>query len=859
MRIAIGCDHHGLARKGDLVAALESEGHVVLDLGAFSPDPVDYPDHARVVGQAVLRGFVDLGVLVCGTAAGAAMAANKMRGVRAAPCADLADARQSREQFDANVLCLSAATPDGDGAVELTLAWVTAAFASDEAHVRHVAKVAQLEAAAEPAPGVRPSTARPAGATASRAGTGQTPMDAPSSPQGPASLAGAVSTAAGAPITGVAASGPAGELTPAGASATPAATASSPPGAPAVPHVAAESPAAPAARASAPEVIAGTADPASGRPVASATVPAAGAASTPDATSTAPAAPEAGAPAPEHATRNALDLPLVAETLAFLDAHEFLDRLWMKDAALWRGDAESTRRRLGWLTAPLVMRGHVDDLRAFADEIRRLQFSQVVLLGTGGVVGAAQVVDGVFRSKMGYPDLLVLDSADPGEVKQILDKISVARCLFVVASKSGMSPETQALYAFFRACVEAGGTKAGPQFVAITDPGSPLERVAHESGFRRTFLNAPSIGECYSALSFFGLVPAALMGVDVKGVLDRALAVVEQSGDGSGTDRQPAIRLGAAIAGLAQVGRDKVTLLVSEPLHALAPWIEALLAESLGKDGKGVVPVADEPLGHPIVYGDDRVFVALVLAGDDSFDAALAALDQAGHPVIRVDLADLLDVGAEFFRWQMAAVTAAAVLGVNPFDAPDLAAGRDRAGALLAQLRTSRRLAAWPVVVEDQAVAIATRSASPPASVGEGLAAHLAQAAPDDYVALTAYLPATADVAGRLQALRALIRDRLRVATTVGFGPQCLHATGQMHKGGRPGGLFVQIVGEDKEDLAIPGSEHGFSTLKAALAQGDLEALHDSGRRVLRLRLAGRPAQGLEQLLHIARAATRRL
>jgi hypothetical protein len=348
------------------------------------------------------------------------------------------------------------------------------------------------------------------------------------------------------------------------------------------------------------------------------------------------------------------------------------------------------------------------------------------------------------------------------------------------------------------------------------------------------------------------------MGADIQVLVERSQAMVERCGDDGAIRDNPAVRLGAALAGLARAGRDKVTLVTSEPIRALGPWIEQLLAESLCKDGQGIVPVVDEPLGSPVVYGGDRVFVALILDGDTRFDDALAALDEAGHPVIRIGLKDPLDIGAEFFRWEMATATAAAVLGVNPFDEPDVGATRERTAAILSSFRTQRRLPEWPVVAEDAAVALLARSNSPIASVAEGLAAHLAQAGADDYVAFLSYLP-DSETESLLLALRVLVRDRLHVATTVGLGPEYLHATDQLHKGGRNNGLFIQITGEDKGDLTIPGAVHGFSTLKAAQAQSDLETLHASGRRVIRLRLAGKAAQGLQELLQIARTATRRL
>jgi RpiB/LacA/LacB family sugar-phosphate isomerase len=781
MRIAIGSDHHGLGRKGALIAALEASGHMVLDLGASSAEPVDYPDYARKVGQAVLRDFVEAGVLVCGSGVGAAMAANKIRGVRAAPCADVAAALESRQQLDANVLCLSAQALDDGAAIEVTLTWIGAKFSGDEAHARQVAKVAQLEAGPVQERAAPPPTEPQRAAESSRAA--------------------ASPAIASPPATSAAATSP-----------------------PATSNVALTPPA--------------TVTPAASLAPAPATVPV--------------------TPGALPLSRDALAHPVTEEALAFLESHDFLDRFWVKDVSLWRGDAEAVRNRLGWLTSPTVMRGHVEELRTFANEIRRLQFSHVVVLGTGGSSRAARAVCGVFRSKMGFPDLFVLDSPDPTAVKHILDSITLSRTLVVVSSKSGTTPETLALYAYFRKRVETTAPKSGLQFIAITDPGTPLEALAAETGFRRTFLNASSIGGRYSPLSFFGLVPAALMGADVKALVERSQAMVERCGDGAVRDN-PAVRLGAALAALARAGRNKVTLVTSEAIRSLGPWIEQLLAESLGKDGQGIVPVVDEPLGNPAVYGGDRVFVVLVLDGDTRFDDALAALDEAGQPVIRIGLADPLDVGAEFFRWEMATATAAAVLGVNPFDEPDVGATRERTAEILSSWRTQRRLPMWPVAVEDAAMALLARSTSPIASVAEGLAAHLAQAGADDYVAILSYLPYSEETGSLLQALRVLLRDRLRVATTVGLGPEYLHATDQLHKGGRNNGLFIQITGEDKDDLTIPGVAHGFATLKAAQAQSDLETLHASGRRVIRLRLAGKAAQGLQELLQVTRTATRRL
>ena len=769
MRIAIGCDDTGFPLKEPLVSALEAEGHDVLDLGTFSSEPVDYPDFARAVGQAVLRGFVDASVLLCGSGAGGVIAANKMRGVRAALCHDAASARRSREEVDANVLCLAAADLDSKTAVEIAQTFITTPYEPGDQQTRQMTKIGQLEAGllgADKAP-LKPGA------------------DAKVSPE------------------------------------------------PGMPRPAPAQREAPKAAPPPPVVVAPEPSPA-------------------------PAAP--AVTAPPLVLPDPLKLPAVEETLRFLEAREFLDRLWVKDATLWKGDAATVRNRLGWLTSPTIMRGHSEDIRGFADEVRRLQYSHVVLLGMGGSSSTGEVFNDTFGSKMGFPDMLVLDSTDPGAVKHTLESINLSRTLFVVASKSGTSAETMAAYAFFRGQVEAAASpRPGMQFVAITDPGRPLDKLATETGFRRTFLNPASIGGRYSALSFFGLVPAALIGVDIKVLLERANTMVETCGNEVGVRGNPAVQLGAVLAGLARAGRDKVTLVLAEKIRGLGRWIEQLLAESLGKDGTGLVPVVDEPLGPPTVYGDDRVFVALVLEGDDAHDSALAKLADAGHPVLRLVLRDPMDLGAEFFRWALATATAGAVLGVNPFDEPDVARAKENGAALLTEWRRSHRLPEWPPDVEEDGIVLMTKSNKKPGSVSRGLAAHLAMAAPADYLAIHAYLTPTAEAGRALQEMRVALRDRLRVATTVGWGPRYLHSTGQLHKGGPTSGLFIQITGDDREDLAIPGAGYGFSTLKSAQALGDLQSLRDGARRVIRLHLTGKQSPALQQLLQMVAGLTKRL
>ena len=791
MRIAIGCDDTGFLLKEQVATALEASGHDLLDLGTFSTDPVDHPDYARAVGQAVLRGFVEAGVLICGSGAGASIAANKIRGVRASLCHDAEAARLSREEDDANVLCLGAREVDAARAVEIASAWLAASFSGEERFVRKVSKIALLEVGLVPlergptrAPGPlrqeRPAaaTVRPAAVHVAAPGTRDTREEVPAE-----AIAGALEEAP------------------------------------------AETPEEPEpATASRIE-----------EPVA------------------------AAAPAQARPADEAFKLPAVQETMDALESQDFLDRLWVKDASLWKGETAAIRNRLGWLTSPTIMRGHADDIKAFADEVRRLQFTHVVLLGMGGASLSGDVFNLTFGSKMGFPDLMLLDSTDPAAIKHTLDRLNITRTLFVVATKSGTTTETLSLYQFFRGQVEASSVpRAGVHFVAITDPGRPLDKLATESGFRRTFLNPASIGGRYSALSFFGLVPAALIGIDIRALLDRAHAMVEACGNAVGARDNAAVRLGAALAGLAKAGRDKATFVLSRKLRGLGPWIEQLLAESLGKGGKGLVPVDDEPLGPPAVYGGDRVFVAVTLEGDASYDAELNALEDAGHPVIRIVLREPLEVGAEFFRWELATAAAGVVMGVNPFDEPDVTRAKENTASLLGAWKKSKKLPEWPADAEENGVVLMTNSGKKPASVSQGLQAFLGEAQAGDYIALQAYLAPTADTWSRLQELRTLLRDRLKLATTVAFGPRYLHSTGQLHKGGPPNGVFIQLTGDDKDDMAIPGAGYGFSTLKAAQALGDLQALRDSGRRVIRVHLTGKQTQGVEQLIQVVQKAIKK-
>jgi transaldolase / glucose-6-phosphate isomerase len=486
-------------------------------------------------------------------------------------------------------------------------------------------------------------------------------------------------------------------------------------------------------------------------------------------------------------------------------------RIWARDPAVWKGDAATPelRDRLGWLTVGETMAQQAASLAAFAGEIRT-SFERVVLCGMGGSSLAPEVLWRTFGRRDGYPELTVLDSTDPRAVATVDAAGELATTLFIVSSKSGTTRETMSLYRHYWALT--GGR--GSQFVAVTDPGTPLATLAAERGFRHAFLNPPDIGGRYSALSYFGLVPAALIGVDIGKLLHRAHRMAEACASCAPDRENPGIWLGAVLGEAVLAGKDKLTFVLSSGVSGFGLWTEQLLAESTGKEGTGIIPVVDEPLGPPEVYGGDRIFVAISLAGegDPGGQARLDALQAAGHPVVRIALRDGYDLGSEFFRWEFATAVTGSALGINPFDQPNVAESKGN---------TERVLSGRP---------------APSSSPGrEDLPAFLAGVKPGDYLALLAYLPPTAENWRRLEAARVALRDRFRVATTVGYGPRYLHSTGQLHKGGPPTGHFLQILDPAADDIPVPGEPFTFGELLAAQAEGDFLALEGRGRPVVRV------------------------
>ncbi len=545
-------------------------------------------------------------------------------------------------------------------------------------------------------------------------------------------------------------------------------------------------------------------------------------------------------------------------------------RIWARDGSLWSSnpaEVSAIENRLGWLELPTAMRVDVPRLEALFVEVEAAGIERAVLLGMGGSSLAAETMSRVLGISPHHLPLAVLDSTDPSQVRRVAEEGPLDRALFIVSSKSGATAEVDALYRYFsgRLADETASTQRPAsgdhtpggerprdwrrQFIAITDPGTPLEKLARAEGFRAVYLNPQEIGGRFSALSLFGLVPAALIGADLERLLDRARDMAWACRSTMPPEENPGLRLGIVMGECARHGRDKLTLLTSPGLAAFGPWAEQLIAESTGKRGVGILPVEGEPLLDPSAYRDDRLFVYLRLTSGDNgaLDDHCAALVAAGHPVVALRLESVYDLGAEFYRWEFATAVAGQRLGINPFDQPNVDAAKDRAREALQHYVEERSLPEEEPIWQKGDLRLygpGLDAASVPAYLG----AFLRQAGEHDYVALMAYIDRTDPYDALLQSLRRTIAGRTRLATTVGFGPRFLHSTGQLHKGGPDTGLFVQITNTDAEDVTVPGAGYTFGILKRAQALGDLLALRDAGRRVVRVHLQGDVAEGLAAL-----------
>jgi len=551
--------------------------------------------------------------------------------------------------------------------------------------------------------------------------------------------------------------------------------------------------------------------------------------------------------------------PAIQERMHHLEHARFSQRLWDKDPTLWKKDPqhqEIIRHGLGWLEVAEKMQKNLGDLIQFAAEGQAAGFRHVVHMGMGGSSLAPLAIQRIIPQPPGALLLTVLDTTDPVTIFKIERNVPLGETLFIVASKSGTTAEPSAFGEYFYSKIKSlKGIGAGENFVAITDPGTPLERLAQKRGFRRIFAGLPDIGGRYSALSLFGLVPAALMGLDVGALLARALLMARACASRVPPSQNPGVLLGAAMGELVRLGRNKITFLMPESIATLGLWLEQLLAESTGKDGTGILPIADEPVGELTAYGEDRFFVYLRLKNevDQSLEEVVAGLQKAGHPVVTIQMEDRLNLAQEFFRWEIATATVGAILGINPFDQPNVQQSKDITNGLLEKIRQIGKLPETvPTLSEGPLHFYGTEHAE---NARDLLKNFFAWTRPGDYLALQAYLTEAPAITQPLQAIRQRLRDNLRLATTLGYGPRFLHSTGQFHKGGPNTGLFLQLTANDAEDAPIPGTPYTFGVLKRAQALGDLEALRKHQRRVLGIHLGADVLHGLDKLLQIVQAA----
>ena len=530
-------------------------------------------------------------------------------------------------------------------------------------------------------------------------------------------------------------------------------------------------------------------------------------------------------------------------------------RLWAGDTSLWTSADED--RWLGWLGIINKQLRGLERFNSLADEVSESRFTDAVLVGMGGSSLCAEVLRSAFPRRLGLPDLIVLDSTDPAQITACRNRIDLERALFIVSSKSGTTLESRILMQYFldQLSSQVGASDAGSHFIAITDPSSELETIATERDFRHVFRGEPDIGGRFSALSDFGMVPAAIMGVDVGRFLGQARIMSDATSAEVDAPRNPAVVLGLILGVASKSGRDKVTIVSSPAIAGIGAWLEQLLAESTGKDGTGLIPVDGELLSSPEAYREDRIFVYLRLstAPDQEHDDVIAAIEEAGNAVVRIELEDAYALGQEFFRWELATAVAGSYLGVHPFDQPDVEASKVEARRLTTTYESSGVLAEEPPLWQGDGVRLYAdtqnsttlkRVTGPRPVLADYLGAHLDRIVAGDYFGILAYTEMNRENQACLHELRHAVRNSKHVATSVGFGPRFLHSTGQCHKGGPNSGVFLQITCDDSDDLPVPGEGYTFGVVKAAQASGDLAVLAERGRRILRVHLSD-PLQGL--------------
>ena len=529
-------------------------------------------------------------------------------------------------------------------------------------------------------------------------------------------------------------------------------------------------------------------------------------------------------------------------------------RLWQKDASLWSNTDENNW--LGWLTITEDQLAHIDVLQQMAAEVKKARFKHALLLGMGGSSLCPEVLRMTFGKIKGFPELHVLDSTDPAQIRAIEAKVDLKSTVCIVSSKSGstLEPNIYKQYFFDRVRSKVGEKEVGNRFIAITDPGSKMQQVAEADKFRRIFMGVPSIGGRYSALSNFGMVPGAIMGLNVSKFLKITEEMVTACGASSAADVNPGVILGTILGVAANHGRDKLTIVTSPGIFDLGAWLEQLIAESTGKIGKGIIPVDRERLAKPAAYGNDRVFAYLRLASkpNKAQDAAVAALEKAGHPVVRITLPNVATLGQEFFRWEIATAVAGSIIGINAFNQPDVEASKIETKKLTTQYEATGSLPPEVPFFEDKGIKLFADEKNVAAVHGPKLAdvltAHLSRLGAGDYFAVLGYIPMNAANEKALQGIRHALRDKKKVATVLGFGPRFLHSTGQAYKGGPNSGVFLQITCDDAKDLPVPGQKYTFGIVKAAQARGDFAVLSERGRRALRVHLGKNLKSGLAAL-----------
>jgi len=530
-------------------------------------------------------------------------------------------------------------------------------------------------------------------------------------------------------------------------------------------------------------------------------------------------------------------------------------RLWQKDAALWTRTDESNW--LGWLTITGEQIAHIDALKRIAAEVKRARFKHAVLLGMGGSSLCPEVLRMTFGKIKGFPELHVLDSTDPAQIRAMEAKVDLKSTLCIVSSKSGstLEPNIYKQYFFERVKAKVGEKEVGNRFIAITDPGSKMQQVGAADKFREIFFGVPSIGGRYSAISSFGMVPGAIMGLDVAEFLQNTQEMVTACGASSAADANPGVLLGTILGVAANHGRDKLTIITSPGIFDLGAWLEQLIAESTGKVGKGIIPVDRERPAKFKTYGNDRVFVYLRLASkpNKAQDAAVMALERAGHPVVSINVTDNYSLGQEFFRWEIATAVAGSIIGINAFNQPDVEASKVETRKLTSEYEATGKLPNEVPFFEASGVQFFADEKNVAAihgglNVAAVLKTHLCRIGPGDYFAVLGYIPMNAENERALQGIRHAVRDKKKVATVLGFGPRFLHSTGQAYKGGPNSGVFLQITCDDAKDLQVPGQKYTFGVVKAAQARGDFAVLAERGRRALRVHLGKNLKTGLATL-----------